>query len=169
LRGEEKGDFCWVLFLLSIRVIFFVLLCWSSSNNTYIDFIMLSVVNSLSFNFWYPLVTLVLSLRVILKGDKYIPQVLVHWEGIDPEHVPWEEFTYMQQAYPNFNLEDNVDFDGRGNVTSGNSTNTKTVKEMGREKNNEEVSSDAMIVGKRNNAGRPIHSGLCVIISEEYY
>jgi len=52
-----------------------------------------------------------------------------------------------QQAYPDFNLEDKVDFDGGGNVTSGNNANTRTIKEMGREKNNEEVSSDAMIVG----------------------
>jgi len=43
-------------------------------------------------------------------------------------------------------------------VTSGNST--MAIKEMGREKNNEEVSSDAMIVGNRKSQeyGRPIHS-----------
>jgi len=58
----------------------------------------------------------------------------------------------MQQAYPDFNLEDKVDFDGEGNVTSGNSTNTRTIKEMGREKNNKEVSSDAMIVGIRKSS-----------------
>ena len=58
----------------------------------------------------------------------------------------------MQQVYPDFNLEDKVDFDGRGNVTSGNSTNTRIVKEMGREKNSEEVSSDAMIVGNRKSS-----------------
>jgi len=38
------------------------------------------------------------------------------------------------------------------NVTSGNSTNTKTVKEMGREKNIEEVPSDAIIVGNRKSS-----------------
>jgi len=45
-------------------------------------------------------------------------------------------------------------------VTSGNSTNTRTVKEMGKEKNNEEVSSDAMIVGNKKSSRmqRPIHS-----------
>jgi len=47
---------------------------------------------------------------------------LVHWEDIDTEHATWEELTYMQQVYPDFNLEDKVDFDGRNNVTSGNST-----------------------------------------------
>ena len=77
---------------------------------------------------------------------------MVQWEGIDAEHATWEEFTYMQQAYLDFNLEGKFDFDGRGNVTSGNSTNTRTVKEMGREKNNEEVPSDAMIVDNRKSS-----------------
>ena len=35
----------------------------------------------------------ILQSRVILKGDKHISQVLVHWEGIDAEHATWEEFT----------------------------------------------------------------------------
>jgi len=54
----------------------------------------------------------ILQSRIILEGDKHIPQVLVHWKGIDAEHATWEEFTYMQQAYSDFNLEDKVDFDG---------------------------------------------------------
>ena len=70
----------------------------------------------------------ILQSRVNLKGDKHTPQVLVHWKGIDAEHATWEEFTYIQQAYPDFNLEDKVDFDGEDNVTSGNNTNTRTVK-----------------------------------------
>jgi len=53
----------------------------------------------------------------------------------------------MQQAYSDFNLKDKVDFKGGGNITSEN--NTRAIKEVGREKNNEEVSSDAMIVGNR--------------------
>ena len=90
--------------------------------------------------------------RVILKGDKNIPQVVVHWEGIDAKHATWEELTYMQQVYPDFNLEDKVDFDGGDNVTSGNST--RTIQEIDREKNNsirknEQVSSDGMIVGNK--------------------
>jgi len=88
--------------------------------------------------------------RVILKGDKHIPQVLVHWKGIDAEHATWKELTYMLQAYFDFNLEDKIDFEGGDNVTSGNST--RIIKEMGMEKNNKEVSSDAMIVGNRKSA-----------------
>jgi len=34
----------------------------------------------------------------------------------------------MQQAYSDFNLEDKVDFDGRANVTSGNSTRARMQK-----------------------------------------
>jgi len=77
--------------------------------------------------------------RVILKGDKHIPQVLVHWEDIDAEHA-WEEFTYMQQAYSDFNLEDKVYFEGGVNVTSENST--RAIKEMSMEKNNKEMCND---------------------------
>jgi len=69
----------------------------------------------------------------------------------------------MQQAYPDFNLENKVDFEGGGNVTSGN--NTRKIKEMGRERNNKEVSSDAMIVDNRKSTrmeGQFTHEGLCV-------
>jgi len=48
-------------------------------------------------------------------------------------------------------------------VTSGNST--RAIKEMGRKKNNEEVSSDAMIVDNRKSVrmeGQFTHEGLCV-------
>ena len=94
----------------------------------------------------------ILQSRIILKGDKHIPQVLVHYEGVDVEHATWEELTYTQQAYPSFNLENNVDFKGGGNVTSGNST--RAIQEMNMEKNNsvtnnKQVLSDAMIVGKK--------------------
>jgi len=44
-------------------------------------------------------------------------------------------------------LDNNIYFT---TVTSGNST--REIKEMDREKNNEEVSSDAMIVGNRKSA-----------------
>jgi len=29
----------------------------------------------------------ILQSRIILKGDKHIPQVLVHYEGVDVEHA----------------------------------------------------------------------------------
>jgi len=106
--------------------------------------------------------------RVILKEDKHIPQFLVYWEGIDAEHATWEELTYMQQAYSDFNLEDKVDFEGGGNVTSGNST--RTIKEIGREKNNEEVSSDAMIVDNRKTVRMQKANSLMMdYVCEEYY
>jgi len=73
----------------------------------------------------------------------------------------------MQQAYSDFNLEDKVDFEGGGNVTSGNST--KTIKEMGMEKNNKEVSSDVMIVGNRKRSTRMGKTNSEDYVCEEYY
>ena len=69
---------------------------------------------------------------------------------------------------PDFNLEDKVDFEGGGNVTSGNST--RTIKEIGREKNNEEVSSDAMIVDNRKTVRMQKANSLMMdYVCEEYY
>ena len=106
--------------------------------------------------------------RVILKRDKHIPQVLVHLEGIDVEHTTWEKLIYMQQAYSDFNLEDKVDFERGDNVTSGNST--RTIKEICREKNNEEVSSDAMIVGNNQSVRmQKANSLMKDYVCEKYY
>nr|KYP48938.1 Transposon Ty3-I Gag-Pol polyprotein [Cajanus cajan] len=60
----------------------------------------------------------ILQHRTILKKHKQIPQVLVHWEGQQPEEASWEDRNTIEQSYPLFNLKDKVVFNGGGNVTS---------------------------------------------------
>lgn len=44
--------------------------------------------------------------------------MLVKWANLNEEDATWEDRSEMQQAYPNFNLEDKVDFKGEGIVMS---------------------------------------------------
>jgi len=56
-----------------------------------------------------------------------VKQHLIKWEGLEDCQATWEDNRTMQQAFPEFNLEDKVSFKGEGNVT--NVTTTEAVTE----------------------------------------
>jgi hypothetical protein len=49
-------------------------------------------------------------------------QVLIQWEGLFPEDATWECYEEIQATYPDFNLEDKVDFDEIRDVMSKETT-----------------------------------------------
>ncbi|GJU25682.1 ty3-gypsy retrotransposon protein [Tanacetum coccineum] len=59
-----------------------------------------------------------------------LSQVLVQWMGGSPEEATWEWLSDFQAAYPTFNLEDKVVFEGGGNDTS---CDIHQVRKSGRE------------------------------------
>jgi hypothetical protein len=44
------------------------------------------------------------------------PQVLIQWDGPNPEDATWEPYGEILQTFPNFHLEDKVSLDGKWNV-----------------------------------------------------
>ncbi|GKC89011.1 ty3-gypsy retrotransposon protein [Tanacetum coccineum] len=55
--------------------------------------------------------------RVILHKGESVQQVLVQWAGRSPDDATWEGLSEFQKAYPNYDLEDKVSFEERGNDT----------------------------------------------------
>ncbi|PNX69263.1 hypothetical protein L195_g064353, partial [Trifolium pratense] len=50
---------------------------------------------------------------MIVQGSSQIPQVLIQWgNDSDDADVKWEDFTYIKDNYPSFNLEDKVELKG---------------------------------------------------------
>jgi hypothetical protein len=49
-------------------------------------------------------------------------QVLIQWEDLFPEDATWECYEEIQATYPDFNLEDKVDFDEIWDVMSKETT-----------------------------------------------
>ena len=68
----------------------------------------------------------VLDTRIIKRNGIEIQQILIQWESFDASEASWEDLTAIKQSYPRFNLEDKVDFKGKGIVTS-NSVGDKCV------------------------------------------
>ena len=60
----------------------------------------------------------ILGFQKIWQLGKFCPQVLVQWEGQAPSDATWESTQEFQQDFPDFNLEDKVNFEGEGNVAS---------------------------------------------------
>ncbi|GKC30489.1 ty3-gypsy retrotransposon protein [Tanacetum coccineum] len=56
--------------------------------------------------------------RMVLWDGKSARQVLVQWVGVSPEEATWEWLSEFQLAYPNYNLENKVNFEDGRNVTS---------------------------------------------------
>ena len=50
----------------------------------------------------------VLQEQIVLRHKHEVPQVLVQWQNLSPLEATWEDAIYMQQEFPNFNLEDKV-------------------------------------------------------------
>ncbi|GKE14949.1 ty3-gypsy retrotransposon protein [Tanacetum coccineum] len=68
--------------------------------------------------------------RMVLRSGVPAQQVLVQWMGGSPEEATWEWLSDFQAAYPTFNLEDKVVFEGGGNDTS---CDIHQVRKSGRE------------------------------------
>jgi hypothetical protein len=49
-----------------------------------------------------------------------VRQVLVQWRDEPETSATWEDFTDFRSRYPEFQLEDELDFDGGGDVMYGN-------------------------------------------------
>jgi len=62
----------------------------------------------------------VLAMRTILQGSTRGNQVLIQWEDTPENEATWEYLVDIMASYPFLNLEDKVDFNGRGIVTSEN-------------------------------------------------
>lgn len=45
-------------------------------------------------------------------------QLLIRWEGHEPTEDTWEDVDEFKKAFPNYNLEEEVLFDGKSNVTT---------------------------------------------------
>jgi len=46
-----------------------------------------------------------------------VSQLLIQWEATEVNDVTWEDLRGICESYPQFNLEDKVVFDGKGNAT----------------------------------------------------
>ena len=57
----------------------------------------------------------VLGFRQISQLGKLCPQLLIQWEGQDPSDATCENTHEFQQDFPDFNLEDKVSFEDKGN------------------------------------------------------
>ena len=60
----------------------------------------------------------ILSARTTIQDGLSCKQVLVQWNGLLPEDTTWEDWEILKQ---NYNIEDKVNFDGVGIVTSPSS------------------------------------------------
>ncbi|GAV83386.1 Chromo domain-containing protein [Cephalotus follicularis] len=55
--------------------------------------------------------------RTVFSKGQPSPQILVQWFGLPLEEATWENVIDVQQAYPDFNLEDKVGLQGGRNDT----------------------------------------------------
>ena len=56
----------------------------------------------------------VLSKRRVKKNGAWTPKVLVQWQSLPKEEATWVSAEELHKAYPSFDLEGKVTFDGRG-------------------------------------------------------
>jgi hypothetical protein len=72
------------------------------------------------------------------------PQVLIQWDGLEPEDATWEPYTDIIQVFPNFHLEDKESLDGKLSVMT--QENDNIIHEANTA---EEVSIDNQVVQER--------------------
>lgn len=51
-----------------------------------------------------------------MKGNRVDEQVLIQWQGADPEDSSWELISHLTKAFPSINLEDKIVSEGEGDV-----------------------------------------------------
>nr|GEY03185.1 retrotransposable element Tf2 [Tanacetum cinerariifolium] len=66
--------------------------------------------------------------RAVLRGGRMEQQVLVQWAGRSPKEATWECMSEFENAYPAYDLEDNVIFEGTGNDTPAVREPRRTLK-----------------------------------------
>ena len=60
----------------------------------------------------------VCAIRTVLKQGMRCRQILVQWQASSPEDSTWEEFDTFCKLYPDFHLEDKVNFEAGGDDTT---------------------------------------------------
>ncbi|KAH9649714.1 hypothetical protein KPL70_026087 [Citrus sinensis] len=60
----------------------------------------------------------VCAIRTVLKQGTRCRQILVQWQASSPEDSTWEEFDTFCKLYPDFHLEDKVNFEAGGDDTT---------------------------------------------------
>lgn len=89
--------------------------------------------------------------RKIWKGGRGVEQVLLQWQGADPEDSSWESMEEVRSVYPSINLEDKVGFVGEGDdMMVDNSGLTGDVLKVAEEADDEK--SGDLEFKKRNGA-----------------
>ena len=81
----------------------------------------------------------ILDSRVLLQQGKEVPQVLVQWFNLSAAEATWENWSEFSSNYPNFNLEDKVNFNGGSNVMNKDKRGNKS------QQNNQHVAYDPQI------------------------
>ena len=71
----------------------------------------------------------VLQARSIRRDNEDVQQVLVQWHGMSTVEATWEDVTYLQQEFPDFDLEDKVAFNG-GGIDMNEEVNGEEVQEV---------------------------------------
>lgn len=62
----------------------------------------------------YPLQ--ILDRRIIPMNNAAVAQVLSHWSNSSPEEATWEDYSFMESQFPNFDSNGDESTQGRGNV-----------------------------------------------------
>jgi hypothetical protein len=61
----------------------------------------------------------ILDSRLVLQQGREVKKILVKWLNLPAAEATWENWTDISTNYPNFNLEDKINFNGGSNVMSG--------------------------------------------------
>jgi len=66
--------------------------------------------------------------RVVLQQDQEVPQILVKWMNLPTSEATWEGMEDFKMSFPNFNLEDKINFNGGSIVMKGDKENITTTE-----------------------------------------
>ncbi|CAL0309792.1 unnamed protein product [Lupinus luteus] len=83
----------------------------------------------------------ILQRRTIIQGTQQVKQHLILWEGLDYSHAKWEDHEILMEAFPDFNLGDKVNFNGRGIVMNADSKD----KEKRAKEENQQVDQGELV------------------------
>lgn len=63
---------------------------------------------------------IILDRRLVKKGHRAVPEVLVKWQGLEADDATWESYHQLQERFPDLNLEDKVCAKGEGMLCTHN-------------------------------------------------